>query len=107
VPDQQVGWAEVLAVFAFARLVTAIPITPGGVGVVELALITGLTRGGGDDAAVVAAVLLYRVLTYLVPIVLGAGTYVYWRRKRSWLDSAPPLSDEFGVPSPHASTDAH
>ena len=36
VTDQQVGWAEVLAVFAFARLVTAIPITPGGVGVVEL-----------------------------------------------------------------------
>jgi hypothetical protein len=30
VSDAEVGWAEVLAVFAFARLVTAIPITPGG-----------------------------------------------------------------------------
>jgi putative heme transporter len=107
VADRQVGWAEVLAVFAFARLVTAIPITPGGVGVVELALIAGLTQAGGDDAAVVAAVLVYRVLTYLLPIVVGAGTYVYWRRKRSWLDSAPPLAGELGAPSPHATTDAH
>jgi uncharacterized membrane protein YbhN (UPF0104 family) len=32
VSDAEVGWAEVLAVFAFARLVTAIPITPVGPG---------------------------------------------------------------------------
>src|SRR5829696_6730707 len=36
VSDAEVGWAEVLAVFAFARLATAIPITPGGAGVVCL-----------------------------------------------------------------------
>ena len=95
VSDDEVGWAEVLAVFAFARLLTAIPLTPGGVGVVELALITGLTRAGGDAAQVVAAVLLFRLLTYVLPIVLGAFTYVVWRRKRSWwTDSAPPLPAE-------------
>ena len=49
VSDDDVGWAQVLVVFAFARLLTAIPLTPGGVGVVELALIEGLTRAGGDD----------------------------------------------------------
>jgi uncharacterized membrane protein YbhN (UPF0104 family) len=47
VSNAQVGWAEVLAVFAFARLVTAIPITPGGAGLVEAALIAGLV--GADD----------------------------------------------------------
>jgi len=95
VSDEEVGWAEVLAVFAFARLLTAIPLTPGGVGVVELALITGLTRAGGDAAQVVAAVLLFRLLTYVLPILLGAFTYVVWRRKRSWwTDSAPPLPAE-------------
>jgi uncharacterized protein (TIRG00374 family) len=91
VPAQDVGWAQVLAVFAFARLLTAIPLTPGGAGVVELALIEGLTRAGGDDAHVVAAVLLFRLLTYVLPIALGLVTYIVWRRKRSWLDSAPPL----------------
>ena len=51
VSDAEVGWAEVLAVFAFARLVTAIPITPGGAGLVEGALIGGLIGAGGDEAA--------------------------------------------------------
>ena len=85
------GWAQVLLVFAFARLVTAIPLTPGGVGVVELALIAGLTSAGGEAANVVAGVLLYRLLTYVLPIVVGAGTYVFWRRNHSWRNSAPPL----------------
>ena len=76
--------------FAFARLLTAIPLTPGGVGVVELALIAGLSRGSADDAQVVAGVLMFRLLTYVIPIVIGACTYVIWRRKRSWRDSTPP-----------------
>jgi putative heme transporter len=95
VDESAVSWAEVLAVFAFARLVTAIPITPGGVGVVELALIAGLVEAGGDAARVVAAVLLYRVLTFVLPIGVGVGTYMFWRRNRSWRNSAPPLPDRF------------
>jgi uncharacterized membrane protein YbhN (UPF0104 family) len=104
VSDAEVGWAEALAVFAFARLVTAIPITPGGAGVVELALITGLTAAGGNDAEVVAAVLFFRVLTFVLPIVVGAGTYVFWRRNRSWRDSAPPLPAWVTAPSSAASS---
>jgi putative heme transporter len=92
VPSSAVSWAETLAVFAFARLVSAIPLTPGGVGIVELALIGGLTRAGGADTNVVASVLLFRLLTYVLPIVVGAFTYVYWRWNRSWRNSAPPLS---------------
>jgi uncharacterized protein (TIRG00374 family) len=92
VPAADVSWAETQAVFAFARFVTAIPLTPGGVGVVELALIGGLTQTGGADADVVAAVLLFRLLTYVLPIVVGAFTYVYWRRNRSWRYSAPSLN---------------
>jgi uncharacterized protein (TIRG00374 family) len=97
VSDEEVGWAEALAVFAFARLLTAIPLTPGGVGVIELALIAGLTGAGGEDAMVVAAVLIFRGLTYVLPILLGAFTYIYWRRNRSWRDSAPPLPPELNI----------
>jgi len=45
VSDDEVDWAEILAVFAFVRLLTAIPITPGGLGVVELGLIAVATYG--------------------------------------------------------------
>jgi uncharacterized membrane protein YbhN (UPF0104 family) len=40
----------VLAAFAFARLATTIPLTPGGVGFVEAVLITTLSAAGGDRA---------------------------------------------------------
>jgi uncharacterized protein (TIRG00374 family) len=96
VSESDVGLAEVLAVFAFARLLTAIPLTPGGVGVVELALIAGLSSSGGEDAQVVAAVLMFRLLTYVLPILVGGCSYIVWQRKRSWRDSAPPLA-EIGV----------
>ncbi|HEX2117816.1 MAG TPA: lysylphosphatidylglycerol synthase transmembrane domain-containing protein [Acidimicrobiales bacterium] len=92
VSNDEVHWAEVLAIFAFVRLLTAIPITPGGLGVVELGLIAGLDSAGGDNAEVVAAVLIFRALTYLLPIPLGLLTYMFWRRNSSWRDSAPPLS---------------
>jgi uncharacterized membrane protein YbhN (UPF0104 family) len=80
----QVGWVEALAVFAFARLLTAIPFTPGGLGVIELALITGLSAAGGDRPLVAAAVLVFRALTYVLPIPLGLAAYVFWQRNRSW-----------------------
>jgi len=84
VSSTQISWVEALAVFAFARLLTAIPFTPGGLGVVELALITGLAAAGGPRAMVAAAVLIFRALTYVLPIPLGLVTYVIWQRNRSW-----------------------
>ena len=91
VSNAEVRWTEVLAVFAVVRLLTAIPITPGGLGVVELGMIAGLTAAGGDEPEVVAAVLVYRGLTYLLPIPLGLFAYLFWRRNSSWRGSAPPL----------------
>ena len=81
VSDAEVGWAEVLAVFAFARLATAIPITPGGAGVVEAVLITGLTAAGGFKPEVVAAVLVFRALTWALPILVGVFCLIWWRKQ--------------------------
>jgi uncharacterized protein (TIRG00374 family) len=86
VGDSEVGWAEVLAVFAIARLATAIPLTPGGLGFVEGVLVTGLVGAGGDPDEVAAAVVVYRALTWALPILVGIGCYLWWRR-RSWTTS--------------------
>ena len=87
VGDAEVAWVQVLAVFAFARLATAIPFTPGGAGVVEAVLITGLVAAGGDREQVTAAVLVYRALTWALPILLGVGCWLWWRQ--SQLRSSP------------------
>jgi putative heme transporter len=49
--------------------------------VVELVLIGGLVAAGGAKAQVVAAVLIYRALTWLLPIPVGVGCYLWWRRQ--------------------------
>jgi putative heme transporter len=95
VSGRDVSWIEVLTVFAFARLLTAIPLTPGGVGIVEIALITGLVAAGGARSEVAAAVLLFRALTYVLPIPVGLASYLFWKRNRSWrrpLGAAPRTS---------------
>ena len=54
ISEQEVSTLQTLAVFAFGRLLAAVPITPGGVGFVELGYIGGLTAAGGNEAQVVA-----------------------------------------------------
>jgi uncharacterized protein (TIRG00374 family) len=100
VSNDEVSWIQALAVFAFVRLLTAIPIMPGGLGIVELGLIGGLTGAGGDRAEVVAAVLVYRTLTYIVPIAFGIVTYLFWKRNTSWIDTAPPLDPALASSTP-------
>jgi putative heme transporter len=77
----QVPWQTSLAAFAFVRLLTALPLTPGGLGITELGLVGTLAAGAGPSvsAQVTAAVLLYRAVTYLPPIPLGAAAYLVWQ----------------------------
>jgi uncharacterized protein (TIRG00374 family) len=70
----------VFAAWALIRIITTIPITPGGLGVVELGLTGALVSFGGSRPEVVAAVLLYRVLTYVPPIAVGGVCLLVWRR---------------------------
>jgi uncharacterized membrane protein YbhN (UPF0104 family) len=98
VSGAEIGWAEVLGVFAFVRLISAVPITPGGLGLVELGYIGGLVLAGRDhadvplplfQAQVAAAVLLFRTLTYGIQIPLGGITYLIWQRRKSWRKPVP------------------
>ena len=86
VSEQEVSTAEAFAVYAFSRLLPlVVPITPGGVGLIDLGYIGGLTAfSGEEEAAIVAAVLLFRALTYAVQIPIGGFTYIIWRVKSDW-----------------------
>lgn len=86
VSQSDLTWIEALAAFAFVRLVSALPVTPGGVGVVELGYAAVMTIGmdGATSAKVVAAILLFRAITYALPVPLGATSYVVWRSNGTW-----------------------
>jgi uncharacterized protein (TIRG00374 family) len=82
VPASEVSLTEAFAAWALIRLVGAIPITPGGIGVVELGLTSALIGFGGANASVVAAVLVYRFLTMVPTLLLGLVAAGTWRRHR-------------------------
>lgn len=98
VSEQELSWAQILGVFAFGRLVTTIPLTPGGLGLIELSYIGGLILAGRAHAdvapevfraQVAAAVLVFRTLTYGIQIPIGIGTYFIWRANKSWRKEPP------------------
>jgi uncharacterized membrane protein YbhN (UPF0104 family) len=60
--------------------------------VVELVLIGGLVAAGGAKPEVVAAVLVYRALTWLLPIPVGVGCYLWWRRQSRVVPTTPTPS---------------
>jgi uncharacterized membrane protein YbhN (UPF0104 family) len=62
-------------------------LTPGGLGFVEGVLTIGLVAAGGDRDQVAAAVLIYRALTWALPILVGIACYLWWRR-RVWTTPA-------------------
>lgn len=86
VSETEVSWAKVLAAFAFVRLLAVIPLTPGGVGVVELGYVGLLSAGtrGGVDSQIAGAVLVFRAVTFLLPIGLGGIAWLVFRAARSW-----------------------
>jgi len=75
-----VSFLEVLLSFAVARLAGAIPITPGGLGTVDAALIGMLTALGANSSAALAADMVWRATTYFPPIFVGLATYLFWKR---------------------------
>ncbi|MFJ9313717.1 glycosyltransferase [Pimelobacter simplex] len=70
--------AEMVAGFAVERLVTIVPVTPGGVGLADVGLAGVLLALGGDPAGVAAAVVLYRLFVFAVEIPVGGGTLGLW-----------------------------
>lgn len=75
----ELPWPEVFAAFALVRLVTALPVTPGGLGIVELGLTGALVVAGGPESQVVAAVLVYRALTYALQVPIGFVCWLVWK----------------------------
>ena len=73
--------ALVLLAFCTAQLLAQVPLTPGGLGVVEAGLTATLTLAGVSPANAVLATFTYRLLTYWLPLPLGVlGAALHRRR---------------------------
>ena len=57
--------------------------TPGGIGAVEAALVAGLTAAGVPSGTALSGVLLYRVVTFWLPVLPGWYAFVNLQRKNN------------------------
>ena len=77
--NDELGLIEFARVYFVVTLLSSFVPVPGGVGVVEAGLTGALVAAGVEPSTALAGVLIYRLLTYVVPITLGAMLYVTWR----------------------------
>ncbi len=80
-----------LLAYVAAQLLALIPITPGGLGIVEAGLTGTLALTGVSGAAAAVATLAYRLASYWLTLPIGLAAYV-WHRRRYGDSAGPPAS---------------
>ena len=71
----------VLLAYAVAKVLAMIPLTPGGLGFVEGGLVGTLKLAGVPAGDALAATLVYRTVSYWLPLAAGGIAYVLFRRR--------------------------
>jgi hypothetical protein len=66
---------DLLMAYGLANILAAIPITPGGLGVVEFVLVSMITGFGPTAGQALSAVLAYRAVNFWLPIPFGGLAY--------------------------------
>jgi uncharacterized protein (TIRG00374 family) len=66
---------DLLMAYGLANILAAIPITPGGLGVVEFVLVSMIASFGPSTAAALSGVLAYRAVNFWLPIPFGGLAY--------------------------------
>ncbi len=87
----------VLLAYAVAGVIGLIPITPGGLGIVEASLSGLLVLAGLSGVEAVLATLAYRLASYWLPLLAGPFAYGAFKLRYRNRDVPPPVSAE---PSP-------
>ncbi|HIW66778.1 MAG TPA: YbhN family protein [Candidatus Dietzia merdigallinarum] len=90
--------------YVTGKIVATAPITPGGLGTVEFALITALTAGGLGAHEAFATVFVYRVVSFF--LVALAGWVVFFLFYRGVADIDPDAEPDNGVGNSQESTEA-
>jgi uncharacterized protein (TIRG00374 family) len=76
----RLGLAPLAGVYLAVQLVRLIPLTPGGIGLIETSLLTGLVAAGAAHTDAAAVVLIYRLLSCWLIVPIGATALMMLRR---------------------------
>jgi len=92
VPQSAVSWLTLVCVWAIVLGLTVIPLMPGNAGLSELAYVGLLTPIAGEQYVneITAGVLIFRILTWLLLVPVGAIAIGIWRWSLKRDTSAQP-----------------
>jgi hypothetical protein len=97
--DAPIPWTGLLLAYGAGQLAATLPITPGGLGVVEGSITVALVAFGGAETSTVDAVLLYRIISFWFILALGwlfIGELALQVRRGRWSRSAMAADIEAG-----------
>jgi uncharacterized membrane protein YbhN (UPF0104 family) len=94
----QPGFGPLTVAYAAANIASAIPLTPGGLGVIEVTLVAVTAGFGAPRATAVLAVLGYRIVNYWLPLIPGAIAYLRLRLRRAANGKTKPATAQSGTP---------
>lgn len=89
-----VSFAHMFAAYAVGRLLTAVGITPGGIGITESGTVAVLIGLGADPTPATAGVVLFSIYTHLLEIPLGALGWLAWSLTPRRQIGAPAVPEE-------------
>ena len=81
----------IAVLYVVTQLVRQVPLTPGGIGVIEATLLTGLVSLGADAALAAGGVLAYRVLSFWLVVPAGLTSWMFLRRTNGNRGEQRPL----------------
>ena len=90
----QPGFGPLAVAYAAANIASAIPVTPGGLGVIEVTLVAITVGFGAPRPTAVLAVLGYRIVNYWLPLIPGAVAYLRLRLRRGAAASTKPATPQ-------------
>lgn len=88
-------YGQLFAAFAIGRLMTAVGVTPGGLGLTETATAAALVGWGAVPADAMAGVVLFSIFTHVIEIPLGGLGWLLWS-----VSPKNPALDEDPAPEP-------
>ncbi|MFI5861962.1 YbhN family protein [Streptomyces sp. NPDC051546] len=80
---EDISYASIAVVFLAGNALGSAAPTPGGIGAVEGALTLGLVAAGLDGQVAFSAVLLFRVVTFWLPVLPGWISFNFLTRKEA------------------------
>lgn len=87
--------SHLFVAYSFRQFLTVAAITPGGLGITEVATAGVLVAFGGDPSAAASAALLYAVFTHLLEVPLGIAAWLaWWFGPRDRSSTVDPLEEQ-------------